>query len=192
MMQKNLLKYLESESKKFSDKRIFDIVAYGSFMKSKENPNDVDIIFIFFNEKLKDMLTTIQEFKGRIKEKIKNPDVKAINLHELFDRNFLARTGILTEGYSLLDKEPFPKKIGFGGYIIFSYSLKKLNHNEKTKFTYALIGRNKSQKGILENLNSLVLGKGAVAIPVENSILFEDFLKNWKVEYKFKQTLISK
>jgi predicted nucleotidyltransferase len=192
MMQKNLLKYLESESRKFSNKKIFDMVVYGSFVKSKEEPNDVDVVIIFFNEKLNEMLTIAQEFKSKIRDRIKNPDVKTINLYELFDRNFLARTGIFTEGYSLLGKEPFPKKMGFDGYVIFSYSLKKLNHNEKTKFTYALIGRNKFQKGILENLNALVLGKGAVAIPVENSIFFEDFLKNWKVEYKFKQTLISK
>jgi len=54
-------------------------------------------------------------------------------------------------------------------------------HNEKTKFTYSLIGRNK--KGISELTGAKSLGRGAVIVPVENSSIFEDFLKEWKTEY---------
>ena len=189
MIQKDLLKYLKSAYNKIKSKDIFDIVVYGSFVKSKENPNDLDIAIIFLNEKLNNMLKIAREYKNNIKDKIKNPDIKTINLTEIFDKNFLARQGILIEGYSILDEEPFSLKIGFKGYSIFTYSLKKLNHNEKTKFTYALIGRN--SQGMIQNVNAIVLGKGAIAVPIEKSMFFEDFLKKWNIDYKIKQTLIA-
>src|SRR3989344_4495058 len=99
MIQNSLLSYLKSESKKFSNKDIFDIVIYGSCMMSKEEPGDVDIALIFFDKKLSERLKISQEFKNKIRSKINNPDVRGINLSELFDTSFLARQGILTEGY---------------------------------------------------------------------------------------------
>lgn len=188
MIQKNLLNYLKSESKKFSDKEIFDIVLYGSSI-SKENPRDTDIAIIFFNKNLNERLNLSQEFKDKIKNKTHNPDVKAINLSELFDKSFLARQGILTEGYSLLSNSWFSEKIGFTGYMLFTYSLTNLNHNEKTKFTYSLIGR--TSKGMIEISKAKSLGKGALIVPIENSFLFEEFLKKWKINFKSKKILVS-
>jgi predicted nucleotidyltransferase len=195
-MQKELLNYLELESKKVYTEKIFDIVLYGSFVKSKENPNDLDIAVVFFDEKLEEQLNFIQLFKSNLKKNtsefksvLSNLDLKALNLKELFDKNFIARSGIVVEGYSLLGRELFSFKMGFKGYSVFSYSLKDLNHNQKTKFTYALIGR--TQKGILSNLKAIVLGKGAVAIPIEQSYYFEDFLKKWSVSYKIKNSLVA-
>ena len=188
MIQNNLLSFLKSESKKFANKDIFDIVIYGSSMMSKEEPGDIDIVIIFKEKQLRERLEITQEFKNRIREKIKNPDVKTINLIELFDLNFLARQGILAEGYSLIDDKSFSSKVGFKGYALFTYSLTNLNHNEKTKFTYSLIGRN--SKGMIEISDATPLGKGALIVPIEKSILFEDFLKQWKIKYKTKKTLI--
>ena len=189
MIQNNLLKFLKFESKKFVNKEVFDIIIYGSSVMSKEEPGDTDIIIIFKEKALKERLDIAQEFKNRIKGKVKNPDIKTINLIELFDLNFLARQGIIAEGYSLIDSKSFSSKMGFKGYVLFTYSLKNLNHNEKTKFTYSLIGRN--SKGMLEISEAVSLGKGAFVVPIEKSILFEDFLKQWKINYKSKKTLIS-
>ncbi|MBU3913407.1 MAG: hypothetical protein KKE50_04925 [Nanoarchaeota archaeon] len=189
MIQNSLLKYLKSESKKFSNKDIFDIVIYGSCMMSKEEPKDIDIAVIFFDKKLDERLKIAQEFKEKIKNKIKNSDVRGIILSELFDASFLARPGILAEGYSLLNDSWFSEKIGFKGYMLFTYSLTNLNHNEKTKFTYSLIGR--KNKGMIETSEAIPLGKGALIVPIKNSFLFEDFLKRWKVNFKSKKALIS-
>jgi len=188
-MQKNLLKYLKSESKKIKDKNIFDIVVYGSFVKSKEEPRDIDILIIFKEKSFNERIEIAQKFKERIKTKIKNPDVKTVNLTELFDPTFLAKQSIFTEGYSLLHNMPFSARMGFKGYSLFTYSLKNLNHNEKTKFTYSLIGR--KSEGMIKKLNAVPLGKGAVIVPIEKSIIFEEFLNKWKVNYKMRQALIS-
>jgi predicted nucleotidyltransferase len=189
-MQKSSWAYLKSESKKLLTKDIFDIVLYGSSVKSKEYPEDTDIAIIFFNKKLNERLEISQKFKDKIKNKIPDPDVKGINLSDFMDASFFARQGIIIEGQSLLTNSPLSEKFGFEGYILFTYSLKNLNHNEKTKFTYSLIGR--TGRGMIEISEARPLGKGAFIVPIKKSVLFEDFLKEWKINFKSKKILVSK
>ena len=189
-MQENYLKYLISESKKFAQKKeIFDIALYGSFVKGKEKPNDIDIMILFEKTPLKERTEIAHKFKILISKKYKI-DVKTINLRELFEKEFLARQGVLIEGYSLLYKEKFSARMGFNGKSLFTYNLKNLDHNKKTKFTYALIGRRK-EKGILKQLNITSYGKGVYEVPIENSLIFEEFLKKWEINCNKKNILIS-
>lgn len=187
-MLENYLKYLTLVCKKFARKNdILDIVLYGSAVKSKEEIRDIDILLIFLNKKLKERIDIAQNLKSILRRKIKSIDIKTINLIELFERDFLARQGILIEGYSLLHNIEFSKRLGFEGHALFTYNLKNLNHNEKTKFTYVLIGRNK--EGIIKQLSAKPLGKGAVRVPIKNSLIFEEFLKKWKINYDKKDIL---
>jgi len=182
--------YLKLPFKKFAKQNgVFDILIYGSAVKGKEKPRDTDILLVFLDKKLGERLAIAQKFKQVVKTKVKNPDVKTINLSELFESNFLARQGILVEGYSLLHKTSLSKRLGFEGYALFTYNLKNLNHNEKTKFTYSLIGRRGD--GMVKNVKGKALGKGAVIIPIENSLIFEDFLKKWSLDYTGKKILVS-
>ena len=190
MIQKDYLKFLESESKNFKNKDIFDIVLYGSLIKGKIEARDIDILLIFHEKSLKERAEIAREFKEKISEKINSLDIKTINLLELFESDFLARQSILAEGYSLISNIPLSEKIGFLSYALFTYNLKNLNHNEKTKFIYSLIGRNKSP-GILKKLNANPLGKGVILLPINNSSIFEDFLKKWKINYVKKNILMS-
>ena len=190
-MQKEYLKYLTSESRRFSKKNdIFDIILYGSAVKGKEIARDIDILIIFDNNKsLKERTDTSQQFKESISTELKL-DIKTLNIGELFENNFLARSAIFIEGYSLIYGEPFPKRLGFRGYSIFTYNLKNLDHNKKTRFTYSLIGR-KKEKGILKKIGAITLGKGAFKIHIESSKIVEDFLKIWGVEYHSEDIVVS-
>lgn len=187
-MQKKFLKYLISTSKKFSKKyKIFEVVLYGSSVKGKLSPNDIDILILFENETLKKRTEIAQELKETLKKQFKI-DIKTINLKEFFEKDFLARQEILITGYSLLHDIEFAKRIGFKGFSIFTYNLKNLNHTEKTKFTYALIGR-RNKKGIIKSMNAIPLGKGAVKVPIKESLFFEEFLSEWKINYNKKDIL---
>ena len=175
MIQKDYLKFLESKSKSFEkDKGIFDIVVYGSNVKGKIEARDIDILIIFKEKPLEERVEITQRFKEKICKEIGKLDIKTINLSELFETNFLARQAILTEGYSLVNRIPFSEK-WILSYSLFTYKLKNLSHNDKTKFTYSLIGRGKNQ-GIFKKLNAKPLGKAVILLPIQNSsFFFEDF-----------------
>lgn len=189
-MSKDYLKYLKSLSKELAKKHnIFDVVIYGSSVKGKEEPRDIDLLLIFEDKKLKERVEIAQELKEKAHEKIKGIDVKTINLKELFEKEYLARQAIFTEGYSLIHNSPFSERLGFEGYALFTYTLTNLDHNKKNMFTYALIGRKK--EGIKKQLKAQSLGKGAIIIPTKNSLIFENFLQKWGITFKKKSILVS-
>jgi len=190
-MPKNYLKYLESNCKNFKkeNKEIFDIVIYGSSMKGKTNSSDVDLMLVFKDRPLSKRLELSQNLKSILKNEINNIDIKTMNLQDFFDEAFFARQGILIEGLSLITNKKLTELIGFKGFSIFTYNLKKLDHNKKTLFTYALSGR--SSEGVLKSLSGIRLGRGAVKIPIGDSIEFESFLKSWNTDYKRKDILES-
>lgn len=191
-MSKNYLKFLELNCKKFKkeNKEVFDIVVYGSFVKGKMDFNDIDLMLIFNNVSLDQRLQIAQNLKTILIKEIKNIDIKTMNFSNLFDEGFLARQGLFIEGRSLIKNKALAELIGFRGFSIFTYNLKNLDHNKKIQFTYALSGRN--SEGMLKSLKGKSLGRGAVQIPIENSIEFEQFLQKWNIDYKRKNALESK
>ena len=189
MMWKRYLESLELISKKFfKEEKLFDIILYGSSMKGKDEPRDLDIVLVFFDEDFKKRLDISYEFKKKLPNELKF-DVKGINIIDFYDAGFFARQGILIEGYSLVSGKKFSEKLGFKGYSLFSYTLKNLN-NKKTLFTYSLIGRGESE-GMVKKVNGKSIGKGAFLVPIENSLLFEQFLEKWDVKYIKKNILIA-
>ncbi len=188
-MSESYPKSLVSKSKDFRQKRkeILDIILYGSSVTGKARPRDLDVILLFKDLGLDRRLELAQEYKSSLKGDFPDADVKSMNLADLFDRNFLARQGILLSGISLLTRERICEKLGFRAYSIFSYNLKGLNHNQKTKFNYALNGR--TEPGVLKSLRGISLGRGSVKVPMESSSEFGEFLDGWKVKYRKEQVL---
>src|SRR3989344_4298189 len=184
MILKKLKRYLISEKEKL----IFDIVLYGSIMKGKTAARDIDILVIFLEGDLRQRLDTIQGIKNRLKKKTDgNIDIKQILLKELFSPEFLARTGILLEGFSIFKNKKFCETFGFSSYPLFWYSLKELNHTQKVKFNYILAGRN--QKGMIKHLGGKRVAGGVIKIPIENSLELEEILKKNNINYNKKNML---
>ncbi|MFH1849360.1 MAG: nucleotidyltransferase domain-containing protein [archaeon] len=168
------------------NKNIFDIVIYGSIAKGKETPNDIDIVVVFLSGSLRQRMDRLQEIKQKAR-KFDKLDMKQILLHELFSAAFMARTGILEEGISVFQNRKFSETLGFRSYTLFSYSLKGLSHSEKVRFNYLLAGR--TVKGIINQLKGERIVNGAVKIPVENTLVFEDILKRYRISYNIKSIL---
>jgi len=184
MILEKLRKCLKDEIKG----NIFDILIFGSLSKGKFSPRDIDIAVIFLQGTLRERLNLIQEIKNKLKPKFNlNIDLKQVLLRDLFSPEFLARTGIMLEGYSTFHSKKFCQTLGFNSYTLFWYNLKILTHTQKVKFDYILAGRN--QKGIIELLNGKRLVSGVVKIPIEHSFEFEEVLKNNKIAYNKKKIL---
>ncbi len=181
---------LESEK---NDDVLFDIVLYGSSVKGKTMPNDIDLIAIFRKGNLRERLDKIQEMKEKIKNTINtkntkiNIDFKQITIEELFLPEFFAKTGIILEGISLFKDKKFSEILGFKAYSLFWFTLEGLSHNEKVKFNYILAGR--GSEGLISKLGGERLVGGAVKIPIDNSLEFEEVLKNNRINYKKKDIL---
>ena len=183
-MLKRLQKELSAEKK---DKAIFDLLVYGSMIKGKAKPNDLDLIVIFRTGSLKERLEKIQLIKRKITS-FKSIDIKGILWEELFQEHFFARSGILLEGVSLFDGRPFAEKIGFSAYSLFTYHLKDKSHTAKVKFNYLLRGRN--GPGILEKFSGKHLSPGTVQIPMIKSLEFEEILQRNNFQYKKQNILV--
>ena len=96
-MLKNLKKLLDYRK----DNSISDIIVYGSSVKGKFKPNDVDIVVIFSEGTLKERLEKIQNMKSVLD--MKNLDMKQMLMSDFFSDAFLAKTGIILEGYSIFN-----------------------------------------------------------------------------------------
>ncbi|MBU1004455.1 MAG: nucleotidyltransferase domain-containing protein [Nanoarchaeota archaeon] len=190
-MLKNLLKTqkLISLIKEFKTKEIFDIVVYGSLVRGKDKPSDIDIAIVLneeisVNEKL--------ELAERVKNKLDllggNFDVKAIGLSDLYDEGFIARQAILAEGYSLIYEKFLHEKFGFKTSVIFKYKLDKLDYSHKKMFYYALNGRRK-QKGLLELKGAKMMGDCVVKVPLIHSEEFKDMFKLNGIDYKIENSV---
>lgn len=184
MILEKLKKCLKDEKKE----PIFDIIVFGSFVKGKMFPRDIDIMVVFLEGSLRERLDIIQDIKNKVKRKIDiNLDMQQCLLKDLFSTEFLARTGILLEGFSIFHNKKFCQILGFDSYTIFWYNLKGLSHTQKIKFNYILAGRN--QKGVIELLNGTRLTSGVIKIPIEHSLEFEEILKRNKINYNKKNIL---
>ena len=169
------------------NREILDIIIYGSSVTGKSKPRDLDILLLFKDLNLDKRLEMSQEFKRTVRDEFPRADVKSMNLPDFLDRNFLARQGVILSGVSLITKERISERFGFRAYSIFSYTLADMDHNQKTKFNYALNGR--TGPGMLKSLKGISLGRGSVKIPMEGGSEFEEFLEGWKVKYRKEQSL---
>ena len=164
-------------------KKVFDIVLYGSSVRGKGKPRDIDIMLILKNVDRKEYYDIPYMFRKEIEGKEIKVDVKGMFLEELFSPELLARQGLIIEGYSLIKKEYLGKMLGFDRFSLFVYSLKNLSLTGKTKFQYALKGRG-DRKGVSSQLGGISIGIGSILIPVEKSELFKEFLARWEVNYR--------
>ncbi|MFH1636986.1 MAG: nucleotidyltransferase domain-containing protein [Candidatus Woesearchaeota archaeon] len=181
---------LEELKKKLKSEKgnVFDIIIYGSLMKGKTKPNDIDVIVVFNSGTLKERLGELQSIKSRIRDisSIKI-DAKQILLKDLFAPEFMARTGIMLEGYSVFREKGFSETLGFKAFSIFCYSISEMSHSQKVKFNYILAGR--GDEGLIKILDGERMASGAIKIPIRNSIEFEEFLKKNNVKFSKKNVL---
>ncbi|MBU0457588.1 MAG: nucleotidyltransferase domain-containing protein [Nanoarchaeota archaeon] len=189
MLKKYLKKTLESESKKFYLKNkdeVLDIIVFGSFVKGKEKPNDIDILLIF---KDKIDLNLSHELKKSLEQKIEMKiEITSKTYFKLFDTALKIKESFLVEGYSLVNNKRIAEGLGFTNKILFHYSLKSKNKSERMQFYYGLHGRN--TEGIINKLNAVKYTDTIILCPVENQEEMEEFFKNWKIEFKETPLLI--
>lgn len=175
-LRKSLLNLL----KRYKDS-VWDIIIFGSFVKEKPRPGDIDVAFIFKKGGMK----LAEELSGEV-EKISDLVHYNWMFLEKIEKNPLWMT-LMLEGYSVKNNKRLSDVFGYRTGVIFSYSLSNLKN--KSKFSHALFGRG-GNIGKIKEVDGEVLAKGVLLVPMEKSDSFKDFLNYWKVDYKIYRVMI--
>ncbi|MDK2914020.1 MAG: hypothetical protein PWQ79_935 [Thermococcaceae archaeon] len=190
MMSSDLRKRLADMAKEFSFKNheVWDILLYGSFLKGKEKPKDLDISVIV---KEGNPFDVAFRFKTLLEEEFppERLDVKGFLLEEIFDENNLVGFALLVEGYSLLRDKFLHEELNAGGYFLFRFSYSHFPQSVKMRFLYAYRGRGKSP-GVLGQTDSVELAPGVVLVPVKEFHNFRRFLSLWGLTFEYAPILV--
>lgn len=167
-----------------------DVILFGSSMKGKYQPKDVDILIIF--KKKVDKKVEI-ELKNTFKsENLKQDiDLNSISLKELEGDNFIAREGIYLEGFSLIKNRQVNETLGFSSVAIIKYDLKNIKGSKRIRFYYALQGRNET-KGFLFTIGAKRFAKNVIICDYSVVEKLKSFFEQWNIEIKILPTLIPK
>ena len=177
-MKKGLEKYLRN-------KAIIDIFLFGSSIKEKEKPGDIDLI-VFFKEK---NYRVTEEIIYAIKKTLnmEHIHIEPLFLDGLFKGSLFS--SLLHEGISIRYGKSLNELAGYHPFLLFTFSLQHLKKVEKVRFAQTLYGRKKG-KGILHEEGGISLGKGTFLIPVYKEHLFRDLMKQSHVSFTLRRVLV--
>lgn len=185
LKNKKFLKIIEESLKK---QGILDIVLFGSLVKGKDEPTDIDLLIIYTGKETADIE---YEIRKSLKSIDKNIEVISKNYSEIFSPEFFAREAVLAEGYSMRQKKFVSESLGYNNFILFKYALKNLNKSKRMQFYYSLYGRSR-QEGILKKNKCYKFSDSIILSSIENSETIKNFLDSWKIKYVEFPVLVPK
>lgn len=174
---------LKAEWRKCWKEDIVDIFIFGSFVKGKAKPRDIDICLVF-RKKIK--LDVIRRAESLIGE---NYHVSSLCVDNFFtNRHSLAKT-LLLEGESLISGSRFAGNFGLTAKLLYSYDLSAEDSSKKVRFVYLLRGRNGSG-GMVKNWNGDFIAPSAFFIPIERDSEVQEVFDAWKIRYTRKKLML--
>jgi predicted nucleotidyltransferase len=165
-MNSKILQIKNKLKKYLKDKEILDVILFGSVIKGKRNPEDIDIAVVT----QKDIHIDISGFH-----------VSLLKPEDFFKQIPLVHT-LLREGYSLKNEKPFCEMYRFFGKVLFKYELTSLTPSLKVKVVTFLRGKN-NQKGMVEENSGKWLSNQVFLSPIDKDYLFEKFFLNLGVKF---------
>ncbi len=150
------------------EKEILDIIIFGSAIKGKALPEDIDIAIISDTD---------------IKVNIYGFHISVIKPKNFFVNPPSITTTILKEGYSLKHNKFLSETYGFSNRVMFIYDLSGLNSSNKVKAVNVLRGK-KRELGLVKENKGEWLANRVFIIPVDCEKLFEKFFINFKIKFR--------
>jgi len=174
-MNSKIISLTRNKLKKYlNDKEIIDIILFGSVIKGKSIPNDIDIAII-----------TDKDYKINIP----NFHISLIKLKEFFKNPPSLVHTLFREGYSLKNKRFFSENYKFSNKALFKYELSNLEASKKVKIVYILRGKNKD-KGLVKENNGEWIANQVFIVPIGNESFFEKFFLKSEVKFRKFYVLI--
>lgn len=177
-MSAQLLKNINflTKAKKVYEKNkeeILDIILFGSAIKGKEKPADVDILVLYRSKVNLDISYELKKelsFLGEI-------EIISKTYSQLFDSSFSAREAVLSGGYSLIHKKFLHESLGYSSFMLFKYRLEGMSKTRRMQFYYSLYGR--TGEGMLEELKSYKFSENMILAPMTEGEKMKEYLEKW-------------
>lgn len=176
---------LQKEIKKIfaGNEGIIDIVLFGSVVRGKKYPQDIDLLLLF-SRKVDDAVAS--ELETLLKATEYKIEITTVTYSDLFSESFLPRDTIF-DGISLISGKKISQGFGYKPFVIFKYSLRGFTNSQRVRFFYTLRGR--YGKGLLKEMGYR-FGKDSFLIFSEKAEEFKKFLESWKITYQEVEALI--
>jgi predicted nucleotidyltransferase len=162
---------------------VADILLFGSAVKGKSNPNDIDLCIVFRD---KVDLNIVKEAELILGDKF---HVSSLVVDNFFTKiHSLAKT-ILFEGKSILTNKNLSETLGLNSSLLFSYSLSKEDNSKKVRFVYLLRGRG-DDKGLVNKWGGEFISNSAFILPVDKDNEAQEVFNSWKINFKRRRLLL--
>lgn len=190
-MLKNVLQNKEFKSavtEAMQHAEVADVILFGSTMRGKEQPKDVDVLILFSGSVDKEVAHV---FRKKTEQAGILVHVTSLRYEEMFQPSFLAREGIFADGYSFKARDFLSSTFGFSSFVLFRYSLKGKSESERVRFYYALHGR-KGSGGVLRAYGAYKFGDNLLLTPATQAEQFVSFFEAQKLQFERFPLLLPK
>jgi predicted nucleotidyltransferase len=155
--------------KLLTDKKVYDVILFGSFIKGKSLPADIDVALI----------TDLKE-----DFELEGYHISLVSPTDFFSKNVPSViTTLFKEGYSLKKNQFFSENYGFANTCLFNYELKSLNNSEKVTVVSNLRGKS-NEKGLVLEKGGSWISRNVFTCPISEEYLFEQFFIYHKIKFK--------
>lgn len=187
-MLKSSKKYsiLSDISKKVKDENVVDIILFGSAVKGKIEPGDIDIAVIFRDKIDPELINWLD--KSYEKEGF-NAHISSLAIDNFFIRPHSLIRAVFFEGVSLLTDKPLAENYGLTSWSVYNYNLTSLEKSKRVRFVYTLKGRGK-EKGLIDEFKGRFLAPGCFIVPLDKDDEVLDVLKKWKVRFERNKCML--
>jgi len=169
--------------------KVIDVIVFGSTVRGKTKPGDLDFCLILHDEQEKKTLELVDSFT-RAMEKEGNIQCNIITASAfILGKESLAKT-LLQEGTSMFSGKAVSSSWGLQTYALFLYSLVSFSASKRVRFHYLLRGRNQ-QKGILAKLDGDLLKDGIIKVPISQEDQLREIFDLWGVNYRIERVFWS-
>jgi predicted nucleotidyltransferase len=182
MQSKKKQKLFEGLGKFLKRAGVEDIFVFGSFVKGKEIPNDIDICLCMpeGGAAITDEISTFLKKEAGLSAHFTQTGFSLM----LSDRELWK--SILHEGYSIRNREFASKLLGMVPFVLVEYKLGGISSSQKQIFSHAMNGTG-GRESFLKDIHAKRIGRGVMIVPNEYVEKARSFLDTWKADYNFKR-----
>ncbi|MDI6737769.1 MAG: hypothetical protein QME12_04615 [Nanoarchaeota archaeon] len=182
MQSRKRQKLLEGLGRFIKREGLEDIFVFGSFVKGKDIPGDIDICLCMAKENsiMADEISAFLKKEAGLSAHFTRTQFALM----LVDRELWK--SILHEGYSIRNREFVARLMGMDTFVLAEYKLGAISSSQKQIFSHAMNGTG-GRESFLKDIHAKRIGRGVLVVPNEYVENARSFFDTWKADYNFRR-----